>query len=389
LALEALEDRTVPSTFTVTNTLDDGSVGSLRWAVGQANSTPGADTINFDPTQFNTPQIITLTGTQLSLTDTAATTIIGPAAGVTVSGHNASRVFAINSGASASLSGLTVSGGRTSIGGGLFNQGTLALTNCTVSGNTATSFFPGGGGVFNSGTATLINCTVSGNSAGYVGGGLYNQGRLALTNCTVSGNSAGYVGGVYNSYYVGTATLTNTIVAGNSGLDTGPTGFSGSNNLIGGNPLLAPLGNYGGPTQTMALLPGSPAIDAGASGAGIPGTDQRGLPRVGAVDIGAFESRGFTLTLVPGGTLQTSPIGTPFANPLAVTVTANSPAEPVDGGVVSFAANRVNGATALLLSPPRPSSPAAWPPPPRRPTTPSAVTPSSRPSGARPPCRSP
>ena len=102
----------------------------------------------------------------------------------------------------------------------------------------------------------------------------------------------------------------------------------------------------------MALLPGSPAIDAGTSGAGIPTTDQRGLGRVGAVDIGAFESQGFTLTPVAGSTPQTAKIGTAFANPLAVTVTANNPIEPVNGGVVSFVANRaVTGATAILLAP--------------------------------------
>src|SRR5262245_14717327 len=71
LTLEALEDRSVPSPFTVTNTLDDGSVGSLRWAVGQANTTAGANTITFDPTVFASPQTITLTGTQLELRDTS------------------------------------------------------------------------------------------------------------------------------------------------------------------------------------------------------------------------------------------------------------------------------------------------------------------------------
>ena len=123
-------------------------------------------------------------------------------------------------------------------------------------------------------------------------------------------------------------------------------------NLVGvTNPLLAPLGNYGGPTQTMALLPGSPAIDAGTS-TGIPTTDQRGLGRVGAVDIGAFESQGFTLTTVAGSTPQTSNIGTAFANPLAVSVTANNPVEPVNGGVVTFVANpAANGATAGFSTP--------------------------------------
>ena len=167
-----------------------------------------------------------------------------------------------------------------------------------------------------------------------------NSGTLSLTNCTVSGNSIG------GSFDGGTTTLTNTIVAGNSGGDVdGP--YSGTNNLIGGNPLLAPLGNYGGPTQTMALLPGSPAIDAGTTGPGIPTTDERGMGRVGPVDIGAFQSQGFTLTPVTGSSGQTAPIGSAFANPLAVTVTANNPIEPVNGGVVSFV-NPGAGAQAVL-----------------------------------------
>jgi hypothetical protein len=98
LAVEALEQRWVPS-FTVTNLLDDGSVGSLRWAVGQANVTGGDQTIAFDPTLFATPQTITLSGTQLELTDTTGTeTIVGPALGVTVNGNKASRVFQIDAG---------------------------------------------------------------------------------------------------------------------------------------------------------------------------------------------------------------------------------------------------------------------------------------------------
>src|SRR5262249_12678370 len=86
LGVEALEDRTVPSTFTVLNPFDDGSDGSLRWAVGKANSNAGDDTINFDPTVFNTPKTIPLGGSPLELTDTnGATVITSPSAGVTVS----------------------------------------------------------------------------------------------------------------------------------------------------------------------------------------------------------------------------------------------------------------------------------------------------------------
>src|SRR5262249_17195519 len=73
------------------------------------------------------------------------------------------------------------------------------------------------------------------------------------------------------------------------------------NNLLGVNPMLSPLGDYGGPTPTMALLPGSPAIGRGASGAGIPTTDQRGLPLdFPNPDIGAFQ----TIPLVVNTTID-------------------------------------------------------------------------------------
>src|SRR5213080_786003 len=101
LALEALEGRDVPATFTVTNALDDGSAGSLRWAVAQANATPGADTINFS-SLFNAAQTITLTGGQLTLTDTTgATSITRPGRGLTVSGGGQSLVFRVNPGVTA------------------------------------------------------------------------------------------------------------------------------------------------------------------------------------------------------------------------------------------------------------------------------------------------
>ena len=98
------------------------------------------------------------------------------------------------------------------------------------------------------------------------------------------------------------------------------------------------LGSYGGPTQTVALLPGSPAIGVGTAVQGV-STDQRGEPLDSPrPDIGAFQSQGFTLSLVPGSTPQSTGVGTPFANPLAVTVTANNPLEPVAGGILAFTA---------------------------------------------------
>ena len=254
----------------------------------------------------------------------------------------------------ASISGLTISDGSTSSGngGGLPNYGTVTLTDCTLSGNSAMN----GGGVYNSGYAnlTLTDCTLSGNYApGGSGGGVYNSGtaNLTLTDCTLSGNSVngyfpGVGGGLDNG---GTANLTGTIVAGNGAGDVSGS-YTGSNNLIGVNPLLSPLGDYGGPTATMALLPGSPAIGAGIAVAGVT-TDQRGEPLdTPNPDIGAFQSQGFTLSLAAGSTPQTAAISTAFPNPLALSVTANNPVEPVDGGVVTFVAPPVTSGASAFLS---------------------------------------
>jgi hypothetical protein len=200
-------------------------------------------------------------------------------------------------------------------GGGLYNDGlNVALTGCTLS-NDSASF---GGGMINQGKATLTNCTLSNNSATY-GGGMMIEGTATLTNCTLSNNSATYGGGIYNELG-SSVNLTNTIVAGNSA-PTGPdidnrgTVSTADHNLIGDgtdsgisngvngnqvggngnpviNPRLGPLADNGGPTQTLALLPGSPAIGK-ADNAAAPHTDQRGHVRLDesgeTTDIGAFE----------------------------------------------------------------------------------------------------
>jgi hypothetical protein len=270
---------------------------------------------------------------------------------------------------SATLTDCTI-GGNTAggDGGGALNGGsnaTLSLTWCAISGNSAAS----SGGLDNDGTARLIDSTVSGNTA-TAGGGLVNAGTMTLISCTVSGNASSTVnaGGLEAE---GDATLTDTIVAGNStaGLpgDLGGQGnITGSYNLIGtgglaggsqnllnvSDPGLGPLGAYGGPTPTEPLLPGSPAIDAGTSGSGAPGTDQRGQGRVGAPDIGAFESQQFMLAVTVGSTPQSAELGTAFTNPVGVIVTAKNPIEPVAGGTVRFVVSPSAGGASATLDPP-------------------------------------
>jgi hypothetical protein len=204
--LEVLEDRCLPSTFTVTNLLDTGA-GSLRAAVAAANANPGADAID-----FATTGTIALTSGQLDITDSL--TINGPgASALTVSGNYVSRVFGIVGDPTVTIANLTVANGSTydSPGGGIsVAGGALTLDHVTVSGNYAGSTYNGdglGGGLYVAGgTLTLDQSIVSGNYAigapgidsygqtdgrGGAGGGLYVAGGVVHVNqSTVSSNVA-------------------------------------------------------------------------------------------------------------------------------------------------------------------------------------------------------
>ena len=202
LAADFLEDRCLLSTWTVNNTLDDGSTGSLRWAITQADSMGGTETIDFDPIVFATQETITLNSALPELSDTTGTmTIDGPALGVTVARNSAAvtpfiRIFKVDTGVTAAMTNLTITGGDVvgDFGGGIYNNGTLALTECTVDGNSAPN---GGGGIFNQGTVTVTASTISGNSSRF-GGGIFSIGTVTATNSTISGNSAiNNGGGVY------------------------------------------------------------------------------------------------------------------------------------------------------------------------------------------------
>lgn len=332
----------------VTNTNDNGT-GSLRTAIASANLTAGDENISFSISSTDTGCAngictITLTSGELSVSNETTTGTLtiqhptSPAYRIAVSGNNNSRVFNVGSGANLILDNLTVTGGSVNagnlrLGGGIFvgEGGILSLDKVTVSDNSIPAESSRGGGIYvsTSATATIINSTVSGNqlsgSSISFGGGIYinPNGTLNLTNSTVSGNSvsssgvsagggivneggslmlqdstisnnsaAGSGGGLINSGG-GMTMAVNSIISGNNAsasVDLSGALTTDTNNRIGDfqNVRLAPLGFYGGATETHALLSGSTAINAGTS-TNAPTTDQRGAARIGNVDIGAFE----------------------------------------------------------------------------------------------------
>ena len=277
-----LEGRALLSTIVVNNPTDTPVAGEtdLRQAIVLANTNGGAETITFDKTVFNTPQTINLDPAlgQLELSDQTGTeTITGPNAGVTINGNYttaglANSVFKIDPGVTATLSGLTITGGNNGdYGGGVDNQGTVTLIDCTISGNA-------GGGFDNFGTATLTGCTISGNPAGqrYAGGGVASDGgSTTLTDCTISGNSAGFGGGGVWSYDA-TTTLTGCTISGNSAAAGGGViNYSGTTTLtnctlVGNTAISAPraliVASAAGWTPTAsAPRPRSPTASSAAT----------------------------------------------------------------------------------------------------------------------------
>ena len=218
-------------------------------------------------------------------------------------------------------------GGGAGLGGAVFNYGgTILITNSTLTGNAASggtgnnngSGF--GGAIFNlNGSFAALNVTIASNTAPQGGGAIYSLGDngvatqsgpvLPLTAATIVLNNTLLSGSTDGTNAVADF-IQNTNNSGN-GSSFGSVASSGANNLIQtraagasdfagaattANPLLGALANNGGPTFTMALLPGSPAINAGAS-TGAPATDQRGKlrPQFDAVDIGAYEQTPFDM----------------------------------------------------------------------------------------------
>ncbi len=281
-----------------------------------------------------------------------------------ISGNSASEsgggILSRTNGGTTTIEYSTISSNSASgNGGGIWSvtnpHSTTTIQNSVLSGNSAAH----GGGIWSLtqdpvgnpflATTRILNNTLFGNSATYSGGGIFSSmGGIGssftttIQNSTLSGNSAAHGGGIYSQSFPGggTTTIASTIVAGNTASTYAPdlniAGTSGpvilkfnlignkfgsglvaaqtpdaNGNLVGDpasagviDPLLGPLADNAGPTQTMALLAASPAIDAGdptaIAGVGdVPEFDQRGMPysrvrdgngnMTARIDMGAFE----------------------------------------------------------------------------------------------------
>ncbi len=274
--------------------------------------------------------------------------------------------------------------------GGIGNAGTLMVLDSTIANNSTTGNAVAAGIDSEGGFVTVINSTITGNvdnnsnSAGGIG--IYG-GSAYIASSTISGNTAtqatqrtgvGSGGGIDAS---GTVTLYNTIVAGNTGSPNNPTDVSGTftslghnligkaNNLSSGfvssdlvgtttspiNPKLGALSNNGGPTPTMALLTGSPAIGAGSS-INAPTTDQRGdaRPQQGAIDIGAYELTTVSTSVAPSITGNPTNQSVVLGTNVSFTAAANGSPTPTvqweistDGGKTF---SNISGATSTTLT---------------------------------------
>ncbi len=370
------------NTITVNTLLDPGSTGDhlcgLREAIANANAeadtTMGdcaAGTGN-DTIVFSLSGTIALASGLPSIQHTLE--IDGTGQTITVDGGGASRVFLNFSGA-LTLNNLTIANGHsTGNGGGVFNNGPLTVINSTFVGNSAAA----GGAISNSeiGVLTVTNCTFSGNvGTGGGGGAIFTNNGGTISSSTFSGNSGGSTGatgaaifGNGSTVEVSNSILANSIglncpvqdveVIGNGGDNISDDGSCGFGSSIGANgdtigddvvPLLDTNGlqNNGGPTDTIALQPNSPAVN-GVPIANCPATDQRGDPRPdpgdtsGTCDIGAFES--IDALGSPTPTASATPTGTATAT-FSASPTATMTASPTPTATVTTTATPTATAT--------------------------------------------
>jgi predicted outer membrane repeat protein len=247
----------------------------------------------------------------------------------------------------ATITGSTFSGNfANSEGGALASKGTLTMSNCTVYGNSATS---DGGGINSTASLQAVNCTITANrvtvgTGGTFGGGIYAQSVAPkIFNTIVAGNFQGAAPGTTANDIAGNADATSAFnligTGGSGGLTDGVNG-----NQVGvSNPGLGMLANNGGATQTVALLPGSTAVNRGSNTYVQAGTlDQRGLTRIvgGTVDIGAFEVQ----------TVLTAPANQTGTHGVAGTFSLGSFSDPSNAIPWTVTVNWGDGTSATTVS---------------------------------------
>ncbi len=244
----------------------------------------------------------TLSLANSNISDNSATSVVG--AGGQGGG--------IENGGSLNITDSTLSGNSGALGGGIdsgaSNGQISTISNSTLSGNSSDY----GGGILSRGingsTFDVSNSTVADNHASFLGGGIDDVHTLTVTNSTLSGNGAPAGGGiefsggstativatmVANSSSGGDCTISGTLIDGGYNLDDdGTCGFSASNDFSDTPADLDPAGlqRNGGPTQTVALQPGSPAVGAVTDASLCSTPDQRGVARPRPCDIGAYQS---------------------------------------------------------------------------------------------------
>lgn len=274
-------------------------------AVGSCSAGTAADTIIFAAGLNN--QTITLNGTQINITDTAALTIDAStlADGITFSGNNASRVFGVTENQTLTLNNLTITQGRTTAdssigivdcdisttpifttGGAICTEGDLVLIDSAINNSGTVGAYAHGGGFFAIGTTTLTNSTISSNStagSSANGGGFFSRYLPTLTNSTVLGNSTTGSfanGGGFFTYR--SPALTNSIVSGNSTVGSSARGggvyaYGGTitNSTIFGNSTAGDFSRGGGVyvtgtfTLTNSTVSGNSTTGPQADGGGI------------------------------------------------------------------------------------------------------------------------
>jgi CSLREA domain-containing protein len=361
-----------------------GGTCTLREAIVEANALGGTNTINISITgTIGLNSILQNLSTSMS--------IAGPgAASLTISrSQNVFTIFNVTgSGVTVNISGVTISNGLAQgagNGGGVRNSNgaTANLTNCTVTANQTNN--GNGAGISNEtgATMTLTGVTVSSNTAfsSGNGGGIYNQGSLTLTNCTVSGNTSGGVGGVLNS---GTLNISGSVINGNHGRFTG--GVSSSNSLtlntstVSGNDIptfdngIGGLELSGTATITNCTISGNTTGRSGLAG---------GIYNSGSLTVKNTTVHGNTATIAPqffplstgggirnangtlsvqsctitgnaadlGGGIITSAAGTTLRNSILADNTATTSGPDLDGNFASDGYNLIRTPTDATITP--------------------------------------